>query len=62
MIKKIFKVLKKVIMAAVLLYAYNKFAVSLNATIPINYITISLVTFLGIPAIVGLVLFSIFMF
>lgn len=61
MLKKVFKILKKIIMAAVLLYAYNQFAVSFNAIIPINFITILSVSIFGIPAMVGLILFN-FMF
>ena len=62
MLKKISKILKKVIMAAVLLYAYNRFAVSFNAIIPINFITIVFVSILGIPAMIGLVLFNFIFF
>jgi len=62
MIKKITKILKKVIMAAIIIYAYNKIALPINAVIPINLITIFLVTILGMPAIVSLVVFSLIFF
>ena len=62
MLKKFFLVLKKVIMAAILLYAYNKLAISFNAIIPINIVTIAFVSVLGIPAMVGLVLFDLLFF
>ncbi|MDO5568695.1 MAG: pro-sigmaK processing inhibitor BofA family protein [bacterium] len=60
--EKIFKVLKKVIFACVLLYGYNVVAVSFNATIPINIITVMLVTVLGVPSIIGLVIMSLSLF
>lgn len=62
MLKKMFKFLKKVIMAAVLLYAYNNIAVSFNAIIPINFVTIAFVSILGIPAMIGLILFNFIFF
>ena len=59
---KIFKLMKKIVMAAVLLYTYNQFAVSFNAIIPINFVTIAFVSILGIPAMVGLILFNFIFF
>lgn len=59
MLKRFFKYLKKFIMAAVLLYTYNQFSVSFDATIPINLVTIFSVTFLGIPAMIGLIVFGV---
>lgn len=57
MLKKIIKLIKKVVMAAILIFAYNKVSLSLNATIPINFGTIFFVTIFGIPAIFFLVIF-----
>ncbi len=57
MLKKIYKVIKKIIMATILIFAYNKISFSLNATIPLNFITILFVTTFGIPAILFLVIF-----
>lgn len=57
MLKKIYKVIKKIIMATILMFAYNKISFSLNATIPLNFITILFVTTFGIPAILFLVIF-----
>ena len=62
MLKKVFQIMKKIILSAVLLYAYNKLAISFNAIIPINVVTVAFVLVLGIPAIVGLVLFSLLFF
>ena len=57
MLKKIFKIIKKIIMASILIFAYNKISLSLNATIPFNFVTLLSVTFFGIPAIFFLVIF-----
>lgn len=62
MLKKVFQIMKKIILSAVLLYAYNKLAISFNAIIPINVVTVAFVLVLGIPAIVGLVLFNLLFF
>lgn len=58
MLKKIFIVIKKIIMAVLFIYAYNKLALPLNVVIPMNVITVCLVAICGIPSILMLVLFS----
>lgn len=58
MLKKIFDVFKKFIVAVLLIYAYNKMALPLNMFIPMNVFTILMVMFCGIPSIIMLVLFS----
>ena len=58
MLKKIFDVFKKFILAVLLIYAYNKMALPLNMYIPMNVFTILMVMFCGIPSIIILVLFS----
>lgn len=55
------KILKKMICAIMLLYSFNLIAVKFGIIIPINYITIILVTFLDIPAMV-LLIFSFILF
>ena len=57
MFKKIMKFIKKIIVSMIIIFAYNKISFSLNAMIPINLITIILVSFFGIPAIIMLVVF-----
>lgn len=56
----IFKLIKKVILGAFLLYGYNLIAVNFNMIIPINVFTIGFVTILGIPSILALLLFKLF--
>lgn len=58
MFKKIFMVIKKIILAVLFIHAYNKLAIPMNLIIPINVMTVSLVVLCGIPSIIMLVLFS----
>ncbi|MBE6148764.1 MAG: hypothetical protein E7167_04695 [Firmicutes bacterium] len=55
MINLLFKVVKKIIIAIFCLYGLNLIISSLNIVIPINIITISLITLLGIPGLCTLV-------
>ena len=58
MLKKIFNILKKIILAVLLIYVYNKMTLPLNIFLPMNVFTILLVTVCGIPSIIMLILFS----
>lgn len=58
MLKKFLVLLEKIIISVLLIYAYNKLSLPLNIIIPINLITIFLVTLFGIPSILMLILFS----
>lgn len=58
--KVLFKLLKKVIFSAFLLYGYNLIAVNFNMIIPINVITILSMCFLGMPSLLALLLFKLF--
>ncbi len=62
MFKKIFKLVKKVIMAALIIYAYNVIAAPLDTIIPINIFTVLFVTFLGLPSMFALAIFSLLLF
>lgn len=54
--KIILSILKKVIFGFVVLYGYNIIAVNFNLVIPINIITVGLVSLLGFPALFSLTL------
>lgn len=56
--KKLFFVIKKVVIGGFLLYGYNLIAVHFNMILPINLITLLFVSFLGAPALFALVLFK----
>lgn len=58
--KKMFEVLKKIVMSGFLLYGYNLIAVNFNMILPINSITLLFITLLGSPALFALVFFKIF--
>lgn len=58
MLKKIFILIKRFIVAVLLIYAYNKMTLPLDLFIPLNIFTVLLVTFCGIPSIIMLILFS----
>lgn len=58
MLKKCFFLLKKVIISMIMIYSFDVFAVSLNLSIPINLITVLLVSLFEVPALMCLVLFS----
>ena len=59
MLKKLLNIIKKFILAVLLIYTYNKMALPLDLFIPMNVFTIVLVTLCGIPSIIMLVLFSV---
>ncbi len=54
--RKISFFLKKIITAFLLLYGLNYFLSSLHVFIPINLITVSVVSFLGIPGLSSLII------
>lgn len=56
--KNIMLLIKKIVLSAFVLYGYNLIAVNFNMIIPINYITVGLMTILGAPVLVALVLFK----
>lgn len=56
----IFRLLKKIILSAFLLYGYNLIAVNFNLIIPINIFTVGIVSLLGIPSMMALILFKVF--
>lgn len=58
MLKNAFGIIKKFIVAVLLIYTYNKMAIPSDLFIPMNVFTILLVTFCGLPSIIMLILFS----
>lgn len=59
MMKKIEIIVRNIVLAAFILYGYNLIAVNFNMMVPVNFITLGSVTFLGAPALIALVLFKI---
>ena len=62
MLKKIYILLKKVVISAFLLYGYNLIAAPLNLIIPINIVTVTLLTVFGFPALFSLIVVFIIFF
>lgn len=62
MIKIFANIIKKFILSLILLFVFNTFLSSFNIMVPINVITIILVSLFDVPAIVGLTLFYMLMF
>lgn len=62
MLKKIFSIVKKIIISSFVLYGYNLIAAPLGLIIPINIITVSLLTILGMPALFSLIIILLLMF
>lgn len=55
MLKVILKIIKKLIISCFLLYGYNLLVQPVGLIIPINIITVLLVTVLGVPALLSLI-------
>lgn len=56
LLKKMFNVIKKIVLSAIIIYGYNIIATPLNLQIPINIFTLCLVGVLGVPSLIGLLL------
>lgn len=57
--KNILILLKKVVISYIVLYGYNLIAVNFNMIIPINFMTVLLVTLLGVPSLMALILLKV---
>ncbi len=62
MFKKILKILKKIIFYSFLLYGYNVLIEPIGVIIPINVITVGILSILGIPALFSFILIYVIMF
>lgn len=60
MLKKVLFLIKKFIFGALFIYAFNVIVFPINTTISINIFTILIVSIFGLPGIIGICLFSIF--
>ena len=60
--KYIVVVLKRLILGFVILYGYNMIAVNFNMVMPINVVTVALVSLLGFPALFALVLLCVLVY
>lgn len=60
MFNKLFFLIKKIIIAMFIIYAYNTFAISFNMVIPINISNVILVSLFGLISLFELIIFSFF--
>ena len=60
--KKIWQLLKRVILSVFILYGYNLIATRFNLIIPINIFTVGSVSMLGFPMLFVLVLLKVLIF
>jgi len=58
--KRLVVLFRKIIFAFLFVYAFNKLAIPLNIVVPLNFITIGLITLFGVPGLFMLVIFSVF--
>ncbi|MBP3634864.1 MAG: pro-sigmaK processing inhibitor BofA family protein [Bacilli bacterium] len=57
MLKSILKIIKKIIISIIVLYGYNMVTQSFNLNIPINIITVAIMTIFDGSGFLGLVTF-----
>ena len=57
---KLFILLKKIILSFIILYGFNTIGSNFNIIIPMNVITIGIITVLGLPALFSLVFLLVF--
>lgn len=62
MLKKIFTFLKKIIFSAFVLYGYNLIMAPLSLMVPINIVTVLVVTLLGLPSLFGFIVILLVLF
>lgn len=57
MVKKLIKIIKKIIVSIIVLYGYNLATQSFNLNIPINIVTVLIITIFDGSGFLGLVAF-----
>ncbi len=62
MFKSILKFIKKVVISIIVLYSYNIITQPFNLNIPINIVTIAIMTIFDMSGFLGMVLFYLFNF
>lgn len=55
MLKIMFKIIKRILISSFLLYGYNLFVQPIGLIIPINIITVGVLSILGVPALLCLI-------
>ena len=60
--KYVISILKRIIFGFFVLYSFNIISSNFNLVIPINVVTVSIVSLLGFPALFAIVLFLILVY
>lgn len=60
--KLIIKIIKRIILSVIILYGYNLIASRFNLIIPINLMTVGLISILGFPILFVFVLLKVILF
>ncbi|HPF82858.1 MAG TPA: pro-sigmaK processing inhibitor BofA family protein [Bacilli bacterium] len=62
MLKKIIKIVRRVILSFIIIYGYNLLISPINLIIPINLVTLTYTTILGIPAFLSIIVVSLLIY
>jgi len=62
MLKKLLKIIKRIVVSSFLLYGYNLLIQPIGLIVPINVITVGVISILGIPAMLGLIFILAFIY
>ena len=62
MLKKIGKIVSKIVISALFIYAVNMAVVPMNVNVPINFYTVGIITVLGIPSLIFMFVMMKFIF
>ena len=62
MLKLVFKIIKRIVISSFLLYAYNLLVQPVGLIIPINVITVSAISILGVPALLSFIFIMILLY
>ena len=56
MLKRLFKIVRNIFISIILIYSLNIILQPLNINIPVNVINVSLLTILGFPVLISLII------
>ncbi len=62
LLKKLYEIIKKMVVGAFLLYGFNLLAAPMEILIPINVVNVIIVTLLGFPGLCCLIFMRLFIF
>lgn len=60
-LKILFRLLANAVLGAILLFVVNFFGAYFNFSLPINWVTVLIAGFLGVPGVIFLIIFKLFL-